>query len=221
MAPGIARAGSHSPCSCFFPRRCSRVPSAYRRFSFASSCRSSTSFRERPTPRKKRAGRRRYASGPSTSGDFCRRIRGRSSFPAGSTGYSWGSSPWRRGTRWPTSREGRSAGGSLPRPSRRTRRWKARSGASSGASAAPSSTRTVFSPGCRRHTPPPPGPAVGIFGQAGDLFESLIKRAAGVKDSGSILPGHGGILDRADGILAAGPVLYLFAALSSLAGAGA
>jgi phosphatidate cytidylyltransferase len=65
------------------------------------------------------------------------------------------------------------------------------------------------------------GAAVGISGQAGDLFESLIKRAAGVKDSGTILPGHGGILDRADGILAAGPILYLFAALSPLAGAGA
>jgi phosphatidate cytidylyltransferase len=65
------------------------------------------------------------------------------------------------------------------------------------------------------------GAAVGIFGQAGDLFESLVKRAAGVKDSGTMLPGHGGILDRADGILAAGPVLYLFAAMSSLAGVAA
>jgi len=64
------------------------------------------------------------------------------------------------------------------------------------------------------------GAAVGIFGQGGDLFESLVKRAAGVKDSGTILPGHGGILDRADGVLASGPVLYLFAALSPLAGVG-
>ena len=65
------------------------------------------------------------------------------------------------------------------------------------------------------------GAAVAVSGQAGDLFESLIKRAAGVKDSGTIFPGHGGILDRADGILAAGPVLYLFAAFSSLPGGGA
>lgn len=65
------------------------------------------------------------------------------------------------------------------------------------------------------------GAAVGVFGQAGDLFESLIKRAAGVKDSGTILPGHGGILDRADGILAAGPILHLFAAWSSVAGVAA
>jgi phosphatidate cytidylyltransferase len=61
------------------------------------------------------------------------------------------------------------------------------------------------------------GGAVGLAGQAGDLFESLLKRAAGVKDSGALFPGHGGVFDRADGILAAGPVLYALALLSPLA----
>jgi phosphatidate cytidylyltransferase len=51
---------------------------------------------------------------------------------------------------------------------------------------------------------------VGIFGQLGDLAESMLKRAAEIKDSSQLIPGHGGALDRMDSLLFAFPVLYCY-----------
>lgn len=56
----------------------------------------------------------------------------------------------------------------------------------------------------------------GAVGQLGDLVESLLKRSTGIKDSGGIVPGHGGMLDRIDALIVVSPIVYLFASYSGL-----
>jgi phosphatidate cytidylyltransferase len=58
-------------------------------------------------------------------------------------------------------------------------------------------------------------PVLGALGQFGDLFESLLKRSRHQKDSGAFLPGHGGMLDRVDGLALSAPLFYFYLVLVS------
>jgi phosphatidate cytidylyltransferase len=62
----------------------------------------------------------------------------------------------------------------------------------------------------------PLGLFAGAVGQMGDLVESLLKRSTGIKDSGDIVPGHGGMLDRIDALIVVSPIVYLYSTYSGL-----
>ena len=62
------------------------------------------------------------------------------------------------------------------------------------------------------------GVVIAVLAQTGDFFESWMKRRAGVKDSSNLIPGHGGVFDRADGFLAVFFVLFVVAVVPGLLG---
>jgi phosphatidate cytidylyltransferase len=71
--------------------------------------------------------------------------------------------------------------------------------------------RAVFFPALSLASALLVGLLLGVVGQAGDLVESAIKRSVGSKDTGRLIPGHGGVLDRVDSLLVNTPVLFYYA----------
>jgi len=74
--------------------------------------------------------------------------------------------------------------------------------------------RAWFVPTLAPHHTVALGSLAGLFGMAGDLAESLLKRSTGTKDSSALIPGHGGVLDRFDAVIFVAPALYLYAVLA-------
>ncbi|NLC70061.1 MAG: phosphatidate cytidylyltransferase [Desulfuromonadaceae bacterium] len=89
--------------------------------------------------------------------------------------------------------------------------WEGLVGGIAGSVAAVFFARAVFFPSLDLIDCLPLGLLLGVLGPVGDLFESMIKRSYGVKDSGFVIPGHGGLLDRLDSLLFSFPAVYYYA----------
>jgi phosphatidate cytidylyltransferase len=107
---------------------------------------------------------------------------------------------------------GRLAGGPKLAPSLSPgKTWSGAAGGLAGAVLAAIGVATCFSPGFSSSHVAGVAIGLGTISQAGDLLESALKRRFGVKDSGRIIPGHGGLLDRLDALLAVAPAAALLA----------